>query len=214
MRTAASNRPTPLDSLDRDGYVVLPSILDAAFLREALEKIGSLLESAQREPTWKSGGTLHLELPKDDATFAAIGSRPAIVAAISHLPGPDYANPRISYRAPLSGFGAQSLHRDHIVPARPGDCRVATVMVALVDFISDNGATRVVPGSQSIPDIGAPKQSGVLFKGERIITCAAGSAIVLNGHIFHSGTQNRSQSPRDALQIIYTRKGERYYSSG
>jgi hypothetical protein len=207
------NRRAYFESLDRDGYVVLSSILDKTLLNAARDKIGDLLETAKDDPTWKSGGTLHLELPNDDSTFGPVVSHPLIASAVQYLLGADYENPRISYRAPLPGFGAQALHRDHIAPAKSDDCRVATVIVALVDFPADNGATRVVPGSQSIPDIGAPKQSGVPFKGEHVVTCAAGSAIVLNGHVFHSGTQNRSQSRRDALQIIYVRKGERHYSS-
>jgi len=212
-QTKPSNDRMQFDSLDRDGYMILPNALDQTGRTLVLDRIGSLLETAKSEPAWKTGGTLHLDLPNEDPAFAKIASHAPIAAAISHLLGPGYESPRISYRAPLPGFGAQALHRDHITPARPGECRVATVIVALVAFSNENGATRVMPGSQSIPDIGAPKQSGVPFKGERVIACAAGSAIVLNGHIFHSGMQNRSQSRRDALQIVYVRKGERYYAS-
>jgi ectoine hydroxylase-related dioxygenase (phytanoyl-CoA dioxygenase family) len=87
-----------------------------------------------------------------------------------------------------------------------GGSYVATTIVAIDDFTLENGATRVVPGSHRQLRLHAPKGSDVAFPGERVIAMRAGSALVLSGHLWHSGTRNRSNGRRDALQIIFTRK--------
>lgn len=79
--------------------------------------------------------------------------------------------------------------------------RVATAIVALVPFTAENGATRVVPGSHRRIDL--QRRSGGLSShpDERTLTCAAGDAFVFSGHLLHSGTPNRSDHERPALQI-------------
>ena len=54
-----------------------------------------------------------------------------------------------------------------------------------------------------------PPKPGVPHPRERVVTARAGDAIVFNGHLWHSGTKNESDARRDALQIVYRRRGGR-----
>jgi ectoine hydroxylase-related dioxygenase (phytanoyl-CoA dioxygenase family) len=78
-----------------------------------------------------------------------------------------------------------------------------TAIVPLVDFTAGNGATRIVPGSHREPLRDASRAPDRPHPRERLIGAPAGAAIVINGHVWHSGTKNRSDRRRDALQITF-----------
>ncbi|MBV9103910.1 MAG: phytanoyl-CoA dioxygenase family protein [Candidatus Eremiobacteraeota bacterium] len=203
---AAGNGPagTTLAALRRDGYAVLPGVLQSRQLSEIRAAIERALIEARRDPLWRTGGTLHLDvqaLPE----VATVLSSTAITSAVGCILGPAARPSRVHFRAPLPGHGAQALHPDWSEPIVPNGEQVATVIVALVDFTVDNGATRVVPGSHLLPRLAVPKEPSVAFPGERIVTCTAGDAVVFSGHLRHSGTKNGSTQRRDALQILFTR---------
>lgn len=112
-----------------------------------------------------------------------------------------------SYRCPQSGFGGQKLHTDDVPRFEVGPNLCATAIVALVDFTSDNGATRVVPGSNLRPDL--QRQAGQLesHPEEIRLTGPAGTAFVFTGHLLHSGMPNESDLPRPALQFTFRASG-------
>jgi ectoine hydroxylase-related dioxygenase (phytanoyl-CoA dioxygenase family) len=66
-----------------------------------------------------------------------------------------------------------------------------------------------VPGSHRDPLRDASTEAGVPHPRKRVVTARAGDAIVLNGHLWHSGTKNESDTRRDALQIVFRRRGGR-----
>lgn len=197
-------------ALDRDGYVVLEDVLDAAGIAAMRSAIDERLDAARRDLTKKHGGTLHLDDVLDAGpAFDAAWSSPRVLAAVAHVLGPDFHVSAAGFRGPKPGYGAQALHADD-VPLGPSDpYRVATAIVPLVDFTNRNGATRVVPGSHREPVRDASPESGVPYPGERIVTARAGAAIVFNGHLWHSGTKNDTVERRDALQIVYRVRGGR-----
>jgi ectoine hydroxylase-related dioxygenase (phytanoyl-CoA dioxygenase family) len=197
-------------TLDRDGYVVLNGVLDTASVAAMRSSIDELLEIARRDPTKKHGGTLHLDDILDaGATFDPAWSSPRLLAAVAHVLGADFHLSAAGFRGPRPGYGAQALHADDVALGAGDPYRVATAIVPLVDFTQRNGATRVVPGSHRDPLRDASKESGVPHPHERVVTARAGDAIVFNGHLWHSGTQNDADARRDALQIVFRRGGGR-----
>jgi ectoine hydroxylase-related dioxygenase (phytanoyl-CoA dioxygenase family) len=77
----------------------------------------------------------------------------------------------------------------------------------LDDFTPENGATRVVPGTHLqrklpqdvLPDVFAAHPDQVLITGK------AGTVVVMNAHMWHGGTANRTDLPRRALHGFYCR---------
>jgi ectoine hydroxylase-related dioxygenase (phytanoyl-CoA dioxygenase family) len=197
-------------ALDRDGYVVLAGIVDApavAAMRAALEE---MLEAARRDPTRKHGGTLHLDDILDSgAAFDPAWTAPRLLAAVAHVLGANVQLSAAGFRGPRPGYGAQALHADDVPIAADDPYRVATAIVPLVEFTPRNGATRVVPGSHRDPLRDASTEPGRPHPRERVVTAPAGAAVVLNGHLWHSGTKNESGERRDALQIVFRRRGGR-----
>lgn len=78
----------------------------------------------------------------------------------------------------------------------------------LDDFTRENGATRMVPGShrwgtrpqEVLQDPLAPHPQEVLLTGK------AGSIAVMNAHMWHGGTANRTTAPRLAMHAFYCRR--------
>lgn len=197
-------------ALDRDGYVVLDRVLDARCIAAMLSAVDDLLDAVRRDPTRKHGGTLHVDNVVDTgAAFDPAWSSPRVLAAVAHVLGTDFHLFGAGYRGPQPGYGAQALHADDVPVAAGDPFRVATAIVPLVDFTERNGATRVVPGSHRDPVRDASVEPGLAHPRERIVTARAGDAIVFNGHLWHSGTKNASGERRDALQIVYRRRGGR-----
>lgn len=214
-------RPATLDAgertaLDRDGFVVLEGLCDDAHVAAMRAAVDELLAAARRDPTRKHGGTLHLDnLLDGSAAFNVVWTAPRLLAAVAHVLGPDFRATAVTYRGPQPGYGAQALHADD-VPLAAGDdaYAVATAIVPLVDFTAHNGATRVVPGSHREPLRDAPTGPDRPHPRERLVTARAGSAIVFNGHLWHAGTRNASDTRRDALQIVFRRRGGRSAAMG
>jgi ectoine hydroxylase-related dioxygenase (phytanoyl-CoA dioxygenase family) len=129
-------------------------------------------------------------------------------------------------RNPLKGEGQQPLHSD-VPRVHATDWRVVNSMVMLDDMTEDNGPTRVVPGSHrwvpiNVPDVNMAEVKEIVVTPEdrRImptdpkaphpqevhLTGRAGSVAVINGHIWHGGTMNRSGAPRRVLHLAIGRR--------
>jgi ectoine hydroxylase-related dioxygenase (phytanoyl-CoA dioxygenase family) len=199
--------------LDEDGYVILTGLLTTPELARMRQAVGHALERAPSlDPLWRPGGTLHVDLEQDPA-FAPVRESARLRAALSHLLGRRWELTRLTLRAPQPGFGAQVLHgAATLPPAKRGVLAgerptLVTAIVALVDFTSENGATRVVPGSHRTWSLKVPADPDAPFREAKVLSCPAGSAIVFPEALVHSGTRNRSQQRRDSLQVSYSPSG-------
>jgi ectoine hydroxylase-related dioxygenase (phytanoyl-CoA dioxygenase family) len=75
----------------------------------------------------------------------------------------------------------------------------------LDEFTRDNRPTRLVPESHLLTrplpkTMQAPENH---HPDEKVIVAQAGSVLVFNGHLWHSGTRNRANLPRRVLQIQF-----------
>ncbi len=188
-----------LDALDRDGYVVLPAVLEAS----VVDRLRAAFDGATRQ----DAGTQHVVL--SDATpevglWRALADHPAVTSAAAHVLGRPARVRDLHGRNPLPGFGQQGLHTD-AVPRAPGaPFVVVTAIWMLDDFTPDSGATRVVPGSHRVarPLPKALAQPLAHHRDEIVITGRAGSVLCFNGHLWHSGRRNQSAGPRRAGQML------------
>ncbi|MEW6207536.1 MAG: phytanoyl-CoA dioxygenase family protein [Acidobacteriota bacterium] len=193
------------DALDRDGYLVLTRVIDARWLdrlRYAFEKS----HSERHQEGVRQSGTRHADdLIGCDAAFDGICAQPRILAAVYHILGCPFRLSRVGGRDPLQGFGQQGLHSDWMARAPGEPFRVVTTIWLLDDFTPFNGATRVVPGTHLLltPPPRSLADPSSHHPQERVITAAAGSVLVLNGHLWHSGTRNQTAFQRRVLQCSF-----------
>ncbi len=114
------------------------------------------------------------------------------------------------------GSEQQLLHRDELVwchvPRPHPELQLASV-IALNEFVADNGATRIVPGSHRWPLDREPRPEEVVAAEMQV-----GSAIVYLGSTIHGGGPNVTKDHRRrGMQLSYTlgwlRTEENHYLS-
>jgi ectoine hydroxylase-related dioxygenase (phytanoyl-CoA dioxygenase family) len=128
---------------------------------------------------------------------------------VAHVVGPAFKLSSLNVRSvDPNGAGAQPLHADMAAIADERGYWVCNIIWLLDDFKAENGTLRVVPGSHrwrklpqnELPDPTAAQPDEVLLIGR------AGDIIVLNAHVWHGGTANRTSSQRLALHAFYCRR--------
>ena len=136
---------------------------------------------------------------------------PRLLAAVRHLMGVHIKYIDSNYHCSLPGYGHQGIHADYIWGVT-GAPEVVTAVWMIDEFTEDNGATRVVPGSHRwgrhpTGDLvnGKPRNPGDDVEGQVLITGPAGSCFVYNAHLWHGGTQNKTQRLRRAQHAFFSR---------
>jgi ectoine hydroxylase-related dioxygenase (phytanoyl-CoA dioxygenase family) len=184
------------DALDRLGYVVLPGIIDDDWLTRLRAEFERALAEGKRNGQ-------HVHLPWLEPTFDRVYTHPRVLAAVHHVLGRPFRFGAIVGRDPAPGHGQQALHADwpHL-PSAP--VIFVTTLWLLDDFTPSNGPTRVVPGSHRMPNA-LPKsmsQPDSRHPQEKLIIASAGSVLLFNAYLLHSGTRNHS-GRRRVLQCSF-----------
>jgi hypothetical protein len=133
----------------------------------------------------------------------------SVLACVRHVLGAQIKLSSLNARSadPQSDIG-QPLHVDMGAIADERGYWVCNAVWMLDDFTPENGATRVIPGSHKwrqrpqdvLEDPMAPHPDEVL------LLAPAGSVAVVNAHVWHGGTANRTASPRLAMHAFYCRR--------
>ncbi|MBV8517824.1 MAG: phytanoyl-CoA dioxygenase family protein [Acidobacteria bacterium] len=185
-------------ALDEQGFVVFREVVDRAWLAE----LRAAFEEAAAAKPRSDSGTRHVE-PLQGAVFERVVAHPEIASAVAHILQRPYGVFGFHGRDPRPGFGQQGLHADWT--ARVGNAyAIVTTLWMLDDFTRDNGATRIVPATHrrgAVPKNFADPNAR--HPDETIVVAPAGSVLLFNGHLWHSGTRNRSTSSRRALQLSF-----------
>jgi ectoine hydroxylase-related dioxygenase (phytanoyl-CoA dioxygenase family) len=199
-------------ALDTSGYVVLERFLSPALLEQVRTRVEELHEhegeNAGAEFRKEPGSRRLANLVDKGEIFEQLIAMPEILERVGHVLGQNFK---------LSSFNARSadphsnepqpLHCDAgALPDEQGYWVCNTIWL-LDDFTSENGATRVVPGShnwkrlpqEALADPLAPHPE------EQLLLAPAGSVVVMNTHAWHGGTANHTAQPRRALHAFYCR---------
>src|SRR5713101_2921375 len=186
-----------------DGYLPLPGVLSAGQPTATRARLAELLaaegDQAGIEVHQEAGADLLADLVNKGAMFDACFTDPRVLACVARVLG-DFRLSSLNFRAARPGHGRQPLHADWGGPVRAGDYQVCNSIWLLDDFTASNGATRVVPGShrfgraarEALDDPSADHTAVVQ------LIAPAGTVVVLNCHLCHASTENRSGRPRRA----------------
>lgn len=201
--------------LDEQGYLPLTGILNddqVAALRARFDELVEAEGEAAGTEVHQEEGTNRLSnlVDKGDV-FEICFTQPRVLAAMRHVLGTQFRLSSLNGRASLPGQGLQGLHADWGEAVEPGDYYVCNSIWLLCDFTEENGATRVVPGSnrsgQHPKDVLADAKAP--HPDEVVLTAAAGTVVIFNSHTWHGGTLNRSNAPRYGLHSYFTRRDQR-----
>jgi len=205
------------ESLERDGYLLVPSLLDEIVLAPMRARLDELVY--QTLVAWDANpgqdvedrGVVDATLGLSDPDFAPCREHPLLAEAAAAVLGPDWHLGGLGLRAPLPGCGHQGLHPDYYPGHRThGPWRSLSAMWCISAFTLENGPLRVIPGSHRVDrspvdDLAYGSETGP-HPAEVKLVAPAGSVILFNNaDLWHSGTFNYSPAPRLAVTAALRR---------
>jgi ectoine hydroxylase-related dioxygenase (phytanoyl-CoA dioxygenase family) len=203
---------TPRQHLDERGYIVL----DDFIAPERLQRLRDRVEAVYADEGDQAGHEFRREehvrrlanLVAKGEEFERLVSDPEILERIAWVLGEDFKLSSLNARSanPYEDC-RQPLHIDAgAIPDERGYWVCNTIWL-LDDFTPENGATRCVPGSHHWRQnpVKALSDPVAAHPDEVLVTARAGAVVVMNAHMWHGGTENRTARPRRALHAFYCR---------
>src|SRR5436305_6539398 len=198
--------------LDEQGYMVIENLMGAALLDQVRRRVDELFaqEGSQAGGEFKQephSRRLANLVDKGDI-FERVIETPRVLECMEHVLGPEFKLSSLNVRSsdPNNDW-TQPLHADSGAVADERGYWVCNSVWMLDDFTADNGAIRMVPGShrwgmapdKALADLYAAHPQEILLTGR------AGTVVVMNAHMWHGGTANRTSAERRAMHVYYTR---------
>lgn len=188
--------------LDRDGFAVVEDYLsaeDVAAKKAGLQRILASVPTGRNDFEGFSTRRIYALFAKT-RTFDATATDPLVLGVLERVLGPSF---QLSAPVGISigpGEQAQRLHRDENLPiARPRQELVLNTMWALDDFTTENGATRVIPGSHRWVERGPDEASDEVIQA----VMPAGSVMFFVGSVIHGGGANHTDRSRLGVILHY-----------
>jgi hypothetical protein len=198
--------------LDEGGWVRLEGFIAPDRRRRLVDRIDALFaaegDAAGAEFRQEAGARRLANLVDKGAAFVECVVDETVGAYLAHVLGPRFKLSSLNARsANPHSAESQPLHVDAgALPDEAGYWVCNTVWL-LDDFTTENGALRVVPGSHR----SGRRPQDALADPERthpdevLVTGKAGDLVVMNSHLWHGGTANRTDRRRLALHAFYCR---------
>jgi ectoine hydroxylase-related dioxygenase (phytanoyl-CoA dioxygenase family) len=184
-------------SFDDVGYVVVPDVLgadEAADLHAAIGALSSPVDGDPSGPTRKLNERTLLE----DRRFFDAMTRPRLLDVVREVLGEDLQLLCLDVLDTPPHAGARrAWHADFAFPTDA----VLTVNVGLYlqDMSDEAGPLYVVPGSHRRAGGPTDDQVGEEMADEVAVHVRAGTAVVFNSLLWHTGSRNESDRPRRAI---------------
>jgi ectoine hydroxylase-related dioxygenase (phytanoyl-CoA dioxygenase family) len=209
MTAVASDKQAALDEV---GYCVFPDFLDRATVARICDRVEQLYEeegeNAGSEFRQEPNTRRLANLIDKGAIFRELISTRDILAAVEHVLGPKFKLSSFNARsANANSDSNQPLHADMGGIADEQGYWVCNTVWMLDDFTEENGALRGVPGSHRWRKLPQDVLADVNERhpDEVLVTGTAGTVVVMNAHMWHGGTANRTSRPRRALHGFFCR---------
>jgi len=195
-------------SIELDGYVVIPDLLSA-------EQIELIRAELMRLPTT---GTDYSEHQRgfsgvqwtDSPTAIDVIALPAMIEFLETLFGDELICTSCAYAVSQPGHPGIAIHTDEqpygskIFGLGASSPCLVRVLYYLDDLTPEHSPFKVIPGSHlSLHADGNPYQRYLSHDDEEMVTCRAGSAVIINQKVFHANYPNFSDSDRHLLAIAY-----------
>jgi len=204
---AAHNVAAIRETLDREGYCVVPGMLtkaQCAAARAALDRCAAEDEASNRSWTYDEGSNRRIWalLNRDDEVFAPLATHPLLIELMEDLLGPGFTLGSIHAHITGPGGLAGGLHLDQGYLPNPLTRSCTFNSVWMIDaFTAENGATRGVPGShkmqRSPTDEDRANVKPIPMTGEE------GSLLLMDGRFWHHTGANCSNVQRRGVFGVF-----------
>jgi ectoine hydroxylase-related dioxygenase (phytanoyl-CoA dioxygenase family) len=192
-------------NIGRDGFTIVRDAIDPGLCDALLADVERLERDLAIRPAsniFEGTRTLRIyNLLAHGNLYAAVPVHEHVLPIVEKVLDRGCLISSLSSIAIGPGEVAQPLHADdQAIPLpRPHVPIICNSMWALTDFTDENGATRVVPGTQheaGFPELGREYPT-------RAATMKRGSVLLFNGSVWHGGGANRTSTRRVGLAMNY-----------
>ncbi|KAA0134119.1 phytanoyl-CoA dioxygenase family protein [Gimesia chilikensis] len=205
---AALSTGQQIRSLEVDGYVVMPDLLSA-------EQIAGIREELMQLPTQGTDYSAHQRgfsgvQWTDSPNAISVIALPTMISFLERLFGDELICTSCTYAVSQPGHPGIAIHTD----AQPYGSKIfglgasspclVRVLYYLDDLTPEHSPFKVIPGSHlSLHADGNPYRRYLSHEDEVLVTCRAGSAVIINQKVFHANYPNFSDTDRHMLAIAY-----------
>jgi hypothetical protein len=203
----ASTTPEQVASiLARDGVVVVDRLVEPALMDRARAELAPFLEATppgvdafSGRRTRRTGGLI-----ARSETCRELIQHPLVLGSVRGVlaKATTFQLHLTQVIAIGPGEPAQAVHRDQwafdFFPFPPGYEVQCNTLWAMTDFTAENGATRVIPGSNHFED---RRQFGEA--DTEPAEMEKGSVVFYTGSLYHGGGANRSRETRYGVNLTY-----------
>ena len=208
-RMSAANLDLAIRLLREVGAVILENVVPLEIVKEAQSAYFEAIQRGRRRKVRhaKEMPFLHHQFITNlfalQVIEAAMGKKVALFHSWIHDSTPDADGNQVE----------STPHRDgnHLFPELTCVLPVSGIYVdiPLVDFLEENGATKVWPSSHLIMDCPPSDVQNLGERGKHLpslqVTMPIGSLILRDMRLWHAGMPNRTDTNRPMLDIGYTR---------
>jgi ectoine hydroxylase-related dioxygenase (phytanoyl-CoA dioxygenase family) len=204
--SSATDPDKVAERLTRDGAVIIDGLADPGLLARVTSEIMPFVDATTsgRDDFTGRQTTRTGALVARSPACRELVMQPSIIASCQKFLGPFTDRIQLHLTQVIRikpEQGEQPLHRDRLAWGgflpRTIEPQFNTIW-ALTDFTYENGATRVVPGSNTWPDDRKAERHEVGFAEMK-----AGSVLIYSGSVIHSGGRNQSLRDRIGINITY-----------
>jgi len=201
-------RSQQIRSIELDGYVLIPNLLSA----DLIESVGAELARLETTPVDYSPhqrGYPQLE-QTDSPNAIGVVALPAMIDFLTDLLGEHLICTSCGYAISEPGHPGIAIHTDsqpygsRIFGVQASSPCLMRVLYYLDDLTPERSPFKVIPRSHlSLHQDANPYQRYLSHPDEVMVTCAAGSAVVINQRVFHGNYPNYGDQARRMLAIAY-----------
>ncbi|MBS1789055.1 MAG: phytanoyl-CoA dioxygenase family protein [Acidobacteria bacterium] len=201
--------------LDEEGILVLENFASPERVAGLRTRIAELYaeqgEQAGAEFKQEPDTDRLANLVNHGEVFERAMAEPKLLACVEQVLGTEFKLSSLNARSvrPHSAW-SQPLHCDTgALPDEQGNS-VCNIVWMLDDFTTENGAPRYVPGTHRAGKLPQEVLADPIepHPEEKLLTGRAGTVLVMNAHLWHGGTANKTDKPRLALHCFYCRRDQ------
>lgn len=195
-------------SIELDGYVVIPDLLSAALLGVIRAELSRLPTTAV-DYSEHQRGCANVQWTDSPMSIRVI-ALPAMIEFLETLFGDELICTSCAFAVSQPGHPGIAIHTD----AQPYGSKIfglaasspclVRVLYYLDDLTPERSPFKVIPRSHlSLHSDGNPYRRYLSHDDEVMVTCRAGSAVIINQKVFHANYPNYSDCDRRMLAIAY-----------
>jgi ectoine hydroxylase-related dioxygenase (phytanoyl-CoA dioxygenase family) len=197
--------------LSDEGFCILPNLLSDGRLEDARAALQRAIEAGRRagvdshtkglDPN--SANVRVYNLPEHDPLFVELLQHPTALEMVTFLLGQHFIVSNFSANVAMPGSGSMRLHSDQalVIPPPWSTPWAINVIWCLTDVHESNGATRFLPGSQQYQRF--EDVPGDAADRTKAFEAPAGSAIIMDGRVWHTSGANVTRDEQRAMLFAY-----------